>query len=169
MQQKQLFCKRCNQPRLYQRNGTRHLFHLVMTVVLFAVSAQFLGILGFAWMFIWALCTIFKDPYRCTQCGSKEGSSHLLAALILGIMIFLACAVLLGHSWHNRRSSDANFNAISETPGKILVPSIEEALNPDAEGETTNTQAEYDSGSSNGVYNPYNLKLETLLKKKKEK
>lgn len=168
MQQKQLFCKRCNQPRLYQRNGTHHLFHLIMTVVLFVVSAQFLGILGFAWMFIWALCTIFKDPYRCTQCGSREGSSHLLAALILGIMIFLACAVLLGHSWGNGQSSDTKFNVISETPGKILVPSIEEALNLSAEGETTNTQAEYDSGSSNDIYNPYGLKLETLLKKKEK-
>jgi len=167
MQQKQLFCKRCNQPRLYQRNGTHHLFHLIMTVVLFVVSAQFLGILGFAWMFIWALCTIFKDPYRCTQCGSREGSSHLLAALILGIMIFLACAVLLGHSWGNGQSSDVKFNAISETPGKILVPSIEEALNPDAGGETTNTQTEYDSGGSNDICNPYDLKLENLLQKEK--
>lgn len=165
MQQKQLFCKRCNQPRLYQRNGTRHLFHLIMAVVLFAVSAQFLGILGFAWMFVWALCTIFKDPYRCTQCGSKEGSSHLLAALVLGIMIFLACAVLLGHNRGNAQSSEAKFNAISKTPGEILVPSIEEALNLNAEGEITNTRVSYDSGSSNDIYNPYDLKLENLLQK----
>lgn len=166
MQQKQLFCKRCNQPRLYQRNGTRHLFHLVMTVVLFAVSAPFLGILGFAWMFIWALCTIFKDPYRCSQCGSKEGSSHLLAAFILGIMIFLACAVLLGHNRDGGQSSEARPDAHSETPGKIRAPSIEEALASYEEENSTNTRAGYNSQGS-GVYNPYDLRLETLLKKEK--
>lgn len=146
MQQKQLFCKTCNQPRLYQRSGTHHLLHLIVTIVLFAVSAPLLGILGFVWLFIWALCTIFKQPYRCTQCGSRAGSSHLLAALLLGILIFLACAVMLGHGLGGGSGAAAEVGW--GVPEKISVPE-----NP--------LQTELES------FNPYDLKLENLLQKDK--
>lgn len=56
-------CKTCQAPRLFQKEGTSNVLHLLLSVITF----------GF-WLFIWiamAVANAFK-PFRCTTCGQPK-------------------------------------------------------------------------------------------------
>lgn len=95
MQQKQAYCNTCKQLRLFQRAGTNHVLHLLITVVLFSVSSFVFGILGFAWLFIWFLCAVSKGPYRCTQCGEAAQESHVIGCMLLVLFVFGGIALFI--------------------------------------------------------------------------
>jgi hypothetical protein len=56
----QSHCRYCNQPRLFQKPGTSHLLHAIVTLFLCGL-----------WIPVWIIAVIMNGskPYRCSQCG----------------------------------------------------------------------------------------------------
>ena len=100
MQQKQEMCKTCNRMRLFQAPGTNHVLHLLITIVLFVISAPFFGALGFLWILTWIGMSRSKGVFRCTQCGEKYKQSlgsqakDLVAVIVTALLIIGFFAIM---------------------------------------------------------------------------
>lgn len=95
MQQKQEMCKTCKQMRLFQAPGTSHVLHLLITIVLFVISAPLFGLLGIFWLFVWFGLAQSRGTYRCTQCGEKYKQSffdaHINLIAVIVTVLLLIC------------------------------------------------------------------------------
>lgn len=62
MPKKRKNCKTCGQPRLFEKDGTNHILHLLLTVFTAGI-----------WLPIWLLVGLnnMMKPYHCPICGQK--------------------------------------------------------------------------------------------------
>ncbi len=58
MQQTSKLCTYCGEYRLFQRKGTNHILHLLLSLVTVGL-----------WIPIWALCMIKIGGWHCSKCG----------------------------------------------------------------------------------------------------
>ena len=71
LRQSQFYCPRCGEARLFQREGTNHVLHLLLSVVT-----------GGLWLVVWVVCGLSSKPWRCIACGTvpqDEGIEHVPA------------------------------------------------------------------------------------------
>jgi len=56
-------CKRCGEQRLFVKQGTNHVLHLLLCIPT-----------GGIWLIAWALAAFFNslEPYRCALCGQAK-------------------------------------------------------------------------------------------------
>jgi len=56
-------CRTCGSPRLFKKEGTSNILHLLFTVMTFGV-----------WLPIWILCAVLNafKPFRCIICGEPK-------------------------------------------------------------------------------------------------
>lgn len=59
MRQKRAFCKQCGHKVRATQKGTRHLLHLILTI------------LFFPWLVVWVLAALSGGPWLCGNCGSR--------------------------------------------------------------------------------------------------
>lgn len=67
-EQARFYCLDCKQPRLFTRQGTNHIIHLLLTLFLCGL-----------WLPIWLLISISdqRNAYYCSQCGYAGSPSDL--------------------------------------------------------------------------------------------
>lgn len=100
LRQKQEYCNTCKQMRLFQAPGTNHVLHLLITIVLFVISAPFFGALGFLWILAWIGMSRSRGVFRCTQCGEKYKQSlesqakDLVAVIVTALLIIGFFAIM---------------------------------------------------------------------------
>ncbi|MCH8506849.1 MAG: hypothetical protein LAT50_21420 [Ectothiorhodospiraceae bacterium] len=77
MQYRQGFCSVCDKPSKLERKGTNHVLHLLITLVLGALTfwAFFIG--GILWLFIWFGLSVKIGGWRCHQCGGKKVATSI--------------------------------------------------------------------------------------------
>lgn len=80
MVQKQVFCPTCNTLRLFEKEGTSHLVHAIVSLFLCGL-----------WIPIWILAALANSsqPARCTQCGASIRKPFSWAWAIITIVISL--------------------------------------------------------------------------------
>jgi len=101
---KQIYCPHCKEMRMGQRPSADHVLHVIILLIVSAVTCGWGGII---WLLIWFIdtCINLAKPYRCPVCGTPEsGSEPLVKNLPLigvGIIVFFVIAIILAALAHN--------------------------------------------------------------------
>lgn len=96
------FCQHCHEQRLFVRQGTNHILHLLLTLLLCGT-----------WLIVWLIVAAVNEgkPYLCTHCGlaqhpftnagwdrllawfSREENSWKAATILLGTAMAIAALI----------------------------------------------------------------------------
>ncbi len=72
------YCGNCDREVMIRRQGTRHVLHLLMSLVT----------LGF-WIPVWILASIRIGGWRCTVCGRSTRAAAYPRRLIVGVLLII--------------------------------------------------------------------------------
>ncbi len=62
------YCRVCEGNRKLERPRVNHVLHLILSIVTFGI-----------WILVWLLVGVFKQNWRCADCGSKKVKKKALA------------------------------------------------------------------------------------------
>lgn len=109
-------CPLCDQPRLFQKDGTSDLTHILLCIIT-----------GGLWLPIWFVLIICGGaPWRCTICGSTPRGSFIGKAITVGgIAVLIAFALIVFESVksrgqsHRAQAAEPTNAAVSEMPARV--------------------------------------------------
>ena len=102
---KQIYCSHCKETRMGQRASVNHVLHVIILLIVSAVTCGWGGII---WLLVWLIdaCIKLTKPYQCPVCGTPEsgGSEPLDKNLLLigvGIIVFVVIVFILAALAHH--------------------------------------------------------------------
>ncbi len=137
--------------RLFQRPGTNHVLHLLITLILFAISSFAFGILGFIWLIIWILCAASKGSYRCTQCGEAAKESHVVIWALLALLVFGGFSMFLKSNEITKKRAVEREEKRSTVVIRTNPADKKAKLRKDIVSQKTKEYQEFLEGSSNKI------------------